>query len=285
MLATKDPIIFEHDSELSVDEKIDRIVQEKDRRVAEAWTMMPRLFDIWDSDSSGALDKNEVFLGVEQYCEARELSFDSRVISRLWCEVDDNGDQVLDRHEFAVFLARYCEGIGIALDDLAFVVMEQLAGVTPMQGPSCDQGGKPGAAFHRFWALKKRRPRTSYTWAQLKIESEKLSAKSDPSPTWELRRIHHALKPFGSIRIGDDLNEEPSTLKKGEHILLSRLVGASNKKHPPFQIKRRRNSNIRPINKIEAQSLDGFFSVVGEAVKRSESTRMMNISSSSINSA
>jgi hypothetical protein len=47
MLATKDPIIFEHDSELSVDEKIDRIVQEKDRRVAEAWTMMPRLFDIW----------------------------------------------------------------------------------------------------------------------------------------------------------------------------------------------------------------------------------------------
>ena len=47
MLATKDPIIFELDSSLSVEEKIERIVQDKDRRDAEAWTMMPQLFDKW----------------------------------------------------------------------------------------------------------------------------------------------------------------------------------------------------------------------------------------------
>ena len=299
MLATKDLVLFEHDSALSIDEKIKRIVLEKERRRDEAWTMMPRLFDIWgklygfeyitfgqhshpfspDADSSGTLDKNEVFMGVEQYCEARELSFDSRVICCLWSEVDDNGDQVLDRREFAVFLARYCEWIGIALDDLAFVVFEQLAGVAPMQDASTsDHEGKPGALFHRFWALKKSKPRTVYSWAQLKIESEKLSIDAAPSPTWELRRINHAMKLFGNARIGDNSNEDISIRVIREHGLLSK------NKLPPLQVKKRRNSNIRPINRIEAKSLDGFFSGVGQAVKRGESGRSI-FSSSTTDSA
>ena len=35
------------DLELSVDEKVDRIIEDKQRREMEAWTMMPRLFDTW----------------------------------------------------------------------------------------------------------------------------------------------------------------------------------------------------------------------------------------------
>ena len=33
--------------ELSVDEKVDKMIEDKQRRDTEAWTMMPRLFDIW----------------------------------------------------------------------------------------------------------------------------------------------------------------------------------------------------------------------------------------------
>ena len=231
-----------------------------------------------DADSSGALDKNEVFLGVEQYCEARELSFDSRVISRLWGEVDDNGDQILDRHEFAVFLARYCEGIGIALDDLAFVVMEQLAGVAPKQDASSDHEEKPGALFHKFWALKKRKPRTVYTWAELKVESEKLSIDTAQSPMWELRGMNDALKLFANTKTGDNRSED--------HTIQSILAHGtrSKKKLPPLRVRTRRSSNIRTVNRIEAKSLDGFFSVVGEVVKRSESSRS-SFSSFSIDSA
>jgi hypothetical protein len=39
--------LFDHASELTVDEKVERMIQEKERRDTEAWTVMPRLFDIW----------------------------------------------------------------------------------------------------------------------------------------------------------------------------------------------------------------------------------------------
>ena len=35
------------DSELTVEERVEKMIEEKDQRAMEAWTMMPRLFDIW----------------------------------------------------------------------------------------------------------------------------------------------------------------------------------------------------------------------------------------------
>jgi hypothetical protein len=39
--------VLEGDSELTVEERVEKMIQEKERRAMEAWTMMPRLFDIW----------------------------------------------------------------------------------------------------------------------------------------------------------------------------------------------------------------------------------------------
>lgn len=34
-------------SDMSVEERVEKMIEEKERRAMEAWTMMPRLFDTW----------------------------------------------------------------------------------------------------------------------------------------------------------------------------------------------------------------------------------------------
>jgi hypothetical protein len=130
-----------------------------------------------DSNENGTLDKQEVFLGIEQYCEAREIIFDSRVISRLWSEVDDNNDQVLDRHEFSIFSARYCQAIGVTLDDMAFVVLEQLASsdvVTRVSNPNINANEAEGNSRKKLWRklVKDEKIKKRQSWAELIVESE-----------------------------------------------------------------------------------------------------------------
>ena len=46
-------VVFDHAADLTVDEKVERMIQEKERRDTEAWTMLPRLFDIWGKPCEG----------------------------------------------------------------------------------------------------------------------------------------------------------------------------------------------------------------------------------------
>jgi hypothetical protein len=218
-----------------------------------------------DSDGSGELDKHEVFMGVEQYCEARGLSFDSRVISRLWKEVDDNGDGVLDRQEFSIFLSRYCEAIGIALDDLAFVVLEQLTGqrmVCQDTSPFDDEDLPPAKPWGKIFSshTTKRRPAKRMSWAELKIEAESATFYKEN----EVGRL--AWIKLISRRIGS-----------------SRWSGASESMLP------RRQSQIRRSRKINAKSLDCLFSTADEATQersfRTDTTQSSILSSEPVSSS
>jgi hypothetical protein len=51
-----------------------------------------------------------------------DLDFDSRHISALFERLDQDGNSMLDREEFQVFLKEYTEIAEIELDDLAFVL-------------------------------------------------------------------------------------------------------------------------------------------------------------------
>ena len=72
MLTARDPIIFEPDSELSVEEKIRQIVEEKERCDAEGWTIMPRLFDIWGKSMLGPLYKFNLHFPHEDTLRCRQ---------------------------------------------------------------------------------------------------------------------------------------------------------------------------------------------------------------------
>lgn len=82
---------------------------------------------IWDVDSSGHLDAAEIYAGIENYCEAKGHTFDSRSISDIFAEADLNGHFQLDSREFSVFLTLCCQRIEeIRLNDLAVFMKEQL---------------------------------------------------------------------------------------------------------------------------------------------------------------
>lgn len=232
-----------------------------------------------DSDSSGYLDQPEVFLGVEQYCEARGLSFDSRVISQLWRQVDDNVDGVLDRHEFAVFLARYCDAIGVPLDDLAFVVLEQLAGVEKKEGSDhVADDERPLYPWEKLKALTRKEPERRKSWAELIMLSEQVGTKAVSSGSRELWKTKLALRRAGNPRKSDADETLWDKLVIG---IMSRkeqrgnsggdAKNFSNKKAlPPFEVKPRRKSDIQLAKKLKIKSLAG---VVGEATLQSMNER------------
>jgi hypothetical protein len=241
------------------------------------------------------VDKNEVFLGVDQYCEAREIVFDSRVITQLWSQVDDNGDGVLDRHEFAVFLARYCEAVGVGLDDMAFVVLEQLAGVA-MVDDSQDElyTEEPLSAWAKLVSLAKKKPRKRQTWAQLKVESERVeeTVREQSQSNWDTMKFKVAFNTFQKARDGDDTTKKHKAAEKlwqkVDQMVVSRKKrledaldlnksGNDDKKLLTKAERRKaREQKKRLSAKIQASSLDGFFTSVGDVIEKNKRDRSAN---------
>jgi hypothetical protein len=90
--------------------------------------IMRRFFNTWDEDDSGFLDVEEVLQGVQKFCDAMDLDYDSRRVSALFDQLDADGSQELDRKEFTVFLQKYAELNDISMEDLAYVMATEEMG-------------------------------------------------------------------------------------------------------------------------------------------------------------
>lgn len=117
-------ITYSSDSQDTVSPSSHRM--EKLKSVTDGWAMLPRLFMIWDEDDNGFLDEGELFAGLDNYCTARNLQVDRRAVLCILGEVDDNGDEMLDNREFAVFFARFAVLVDCCISDLAKFMIEQL---------------------------------------------------------------------------------------------------------------------------------------------------------------
>jgi hypothetical protein len=89
--------------------------------------IMSMFFNDWDEDDSGFLDIEEVFAGVEKFSDAMNLDYDSRRTGALFDELDTDGNQELDRKEFIGFLLKFAEQNEIGMEDLAFVMADQIS--------------------------------------------------------------------------------------------------------------------------------------------------------------
>jgi len=246
------------------------------------------VFALLDSDGSGTLNKNEVFMGVEQYCEAREIGFDSRVISRLWRQVDENGDGVFDHHEFPVFLARYCEAVGVGLDDLAFVVLEQLAEAATMATITLnEEPEEPDSVWAKITSLRRKKPKKRSNWAELKVESEEIIDATSLGG-WNALKVHSAFNKFRHARFEDSMNKQEAAAnvwEKLDHAMIAKKkrlekaldfnIVLKKKDDPAPEIKKRREKTTRPMSKIQVTSLDGLFCSAGEITKQKKLDRMM----------
>lgn len=80
-----------------------------------------RLFDLWDADGSGTLDFNELFDGLRRYQAASNNGHSRDSVEKgvkMLMEGDVDGDQQLDREEFAVSIMKYAEAVGTDLHEL-----------------------------------------------------------------------------------------------------------------------------------------------------------------------
>jgi len=90
------------------------------------WAMLPRLFEIWDFDGSGYIDRSELLFGVNEYCTLKNITYDKEIIFATMDQVDANHDHQLDFHEFSLFLHRFVELVDTHLDDLTYFMLEIL---------------------------------------------------------------------------------------------------------------------------------------------------------------
>ena len=223
-------------------------------------------FTLLDADGSGTLNKNEVFMGVEQYCEAQGIGFDSRVISRLWRQVDENEDGVFDHREFPVFLARYCQAVGVGLDDMACVFLEQLAG-TAMADISLN--GESDSAWAKIISLTRKKPKKRSSWAQLKVESEQIIDATSLGG-WDAFKVKLAFNKFRQARAEDNTNKHEAAVnvwEKLDHDMIAKKkrsektldlnIVLKKKDNPAPEIKKRREKTTRPTSKIQVTWLEG----------------------------
>lgn len=90
------------------------------------WSLMPRLFKVWDFDESGSIDREELLYGINEYCKLNNVVFTEEECMGLMDEVDDNKDGVLDKREFSFFLANFSVKIKKDLDDIVYFMLEIL---------------------------------------------------------------------------------------------------------------------------------------------------------------
>ena len=86
------------------------------------WDNMEKLFQRWDSDNDGHIDRRELGIGLSSFRHKCALSPIEYL--KIMDEVDDNRDGVLDRREFSAFLSRFALRAGIEIEVLTQHLME-----------------------------------------------------------------------------------------------------------------------------------------------------------------
>jgi Ca2+-binding EF-hand superfamily protein len=79
---------------------------------------MCRLFDLWDLDHSGTLEFSEFALGMRKFQQAKDMesTVDDTVAALM--SFDTDGDQQLDKNEFAQFLVQFAASCNVPISDL-----------------------------------------------------------------------------------------------------------------------------------------------------------------------
>lgn len=83
----------------------------------DGWKMMPFIFDIFDADSDGTVDRSELLNGMERMIGAESgFSISLSDVERIMGEIDLDNDHVLDRREFGCFLSRVARDARVSVE-------------------------------------------------------------------------------------------------------------------------------------------------------------------------
>ena len=86
------------------------------------WGDIEKLFELWDTDDDGHIDRRELFTRLSSIRKEHNLT--SVEFLKMMHDVDENDDDELDRHEFAAFLSKIAARTGIKLEEVIHHLVE-----------------------------------------------------------------------------------------------------------------------------------------------------------------
>ena len=90
------------------------------------WSLLPRLFDDWDMDKSGTIDRDELLYGIKRFCRSNEIVYSPQIGRQLMDAVDINNDQEFDQQEFVAFLTLFSQSTNVAIFDVVYFMQDLL---------------------------------------------------------------------------------------------------------------------------------------------------------------
>jgi hypothetical protein len=97
---------------------------DNERDLQDAWKMLQQLFALMDEDHSGGIDPYELLAALRKYASAKHSTLETRTCMKILQEVDGNQDRLLDLREFAMFISRYSNAVGVPILELVFFMVE-----------------------------------------------------------------------------------------------------------------------------------------------------------------
>jgi len=98
-----------------------KILQEKNPNMSIdplTFARLTKLFDLWDDNHNGAINFNELTVHLQKFQATVGAKGDATLIAMSLIGFDTDGDQQLDRYEFAVAMMNYANNLGVAAHDL-----------------------------------------------------------------------------------------------------------------------------------------------------------------------
>ena len=83
---------------------------------------MEKLFNLWDTDGDGHIDRRELFTRLSSIRKEHNLTCVE--LLQIMHGVDENNDDELDRHEFAALLSKFAKRAGIRLEEVIHHLMK-----------------------------------------------------------------------------------------------------------------------------------------------------------------
>ncbi|CAB9512864.1 Stress-induced-phosphoprotein 1 [Seminavis robusta] len=96
---------------------------------------MHKLFTLWDENNDGALDYEELLKGMRKYQSAMDIDESVQRAALAMLAFDQDGNQKLDKEEFAHALTKFARGIEVDLHELIdfLVIVSALSDNDPME--------------------------------------------------------------------------------------------------------------------------------------------------------
>jgi len=89
--------------------------------------MKPVLFDDWDLDQSGTINRQELLFCLEAFCKIQNVPFPRRVCFEILEKVDVSHDDRLDPQEWTNFLAEFSRAVDVSLFGFVYFMMDFLS--------------------------------------------------------------------------------------------------------------------------------------------------------------